>query len=37
MTKTSDTFGQIQAAAALHYLAKQESNKMEMCSSENFY
>jgi len=36
LTKISDSFGQIQAAAALHYLAKQETNKVDMCACDNF-
>jgi len=36
LLKCSDTFCQIQAAAALHYLAQQESNKVDLCACENF-
>jgi len=36
LVKTSNEFGKTQAAAALHYLAQQESNKVEMCNAENF-
>jgi len=36
LTKHSNVFGQTQAAAALHYLAQHESNKVEMCNSEDF-
>jgi len=36
MVKTSNEFGQTQAAAALHYMAQQDSNRVEMCNAENF-
>jgi len=36
LTKSSDEYCRTQAAAALHYLAKHDSNKLEICNSENF-